>query len=78
MNRPRLGEKQAGAGHPTAETSYRMCLEVLRDNAPAIAFYERCGGSATRDFWERVPGGTELPVIEYAWTPEGVKTLANG
>ncbi|MEV4582966.1 GNAT family N-acetyltransferase [Nonomuraea jabiensis] len=53
-------------------------LEVLRDNAPAIAFYERCGGRATRDFWERVPGGIELPVIEYVWTPEGVKTLANG
>ncbi|MGW6495628.1 N-acetyltransferase family protein [Nonomuraea angiospora] len=53
-------------------------LEVLKDNAPAVAFYERCGGSAARDFWEHLPGGFELPVIEYAWTPESVKALANG
>jgi ribosomal protein S18 acetylase RimI-like enzyme len=63
----------AAAHHP----GRAVYLEVLRDNAPAIAFYERCGGCATRDFWERVPGGIELPVIEYAWTPESVKALAN-
>lgn len=62
----------AAAHHP----GKAVYLEVLRDNAPAIAFYERCGGSATRDFWESVPGGVELPVIEYAWTPESVKALA--
>ncbi|MET7338726.1 GNAT family N-acetyltransferase [Nonomuraea sp. NPDC005650] len=63
----------AAARHP----GKAVYLEVLRDNAPAIAFYERCGGSATRDFWERVPGGVELPVIEYAWAPEGVGALAD-
>ncbi|NUW42691.1 GNAT family N-acetyltransferase [Nonomuraea rhodomycinica] len=47
-------------------------LEVLRDNAPAIAFYERCGGTPAREFVERLPAGFELPVIEYVWTPLAV------
>jgi ribosomal protein S18 acetylase RimI-like enzyme len=61
------------AAHHPGKAVY---LEVLRDNTPAIAFYERCGGSATRDFWERLPTGFELPVIEYTWDSETVNALA--
>jgi len=47
-------------------------LEVLRDNTPARAFYERLGGSLTREFVERFHAGFELDVLEYTWPPEAV------
>lgn len=54
------------AHHPGAP----LYLEVLRDNAPAIAFYERLGGQITREFDETFPAGFVMPVIEYTWTPD--------
>ncbi|MCG5212221.1 GNAT family N-acetyltransferase [Streptosporangium sp. KLBMP 9127] len=48
-------------------------LEVLKDNAPAIAFYERCGGTVTREFREMLSGDFELPMIEYSWASEARK-----
>ncbi len=63
----------AAAQHPGKP----VYLEVLKDNSSAIAFYERCGGSVTREFVERLPPGFELPVIEYTWTSQGVDALKN-
>ncbi|MFI6603428.1 GNAT family N-acetyltransferase [Nonomuraea sp. NPDC050536] len=53
-------------------------LEVLRDNAPAVAFYERNGGRLTREFMERFPAGFELPVVEYAWAPDAIRVEPGG
>lgn len=52
-------------------------LEVLRDNVAAIAFYRRLGGRPTKEFTERFPAGFELPVVEYTWGPDVVRTLAD-
>lgn len=61
------------AAHHSGKAIY---LEVLRDNAPAIGFYERSGGQATREFVEGFPAGFELPVVEYTWSPDAVQALA--
>ncbi|MEU7835879.1 MULTISPECIES: GNAT family N-acetyltransferase [unclassified Nonomuraea] len=52
-------------------------LEVLRDNVAAITFYRRLGGHPTNEFMERFPTGFELPVVEYTWGPDIVRTLAD-
>ncbi|WP_067136811.1 GNAT family N-acetyltransferase [Microtetraspora malaysiensis] len=62
----------ASEQHP-GKTVY---LEVLRDNVAAITFYRRLGGHPTREFMERFPAGFELPVVEYTWGPDAVRTLA--
>ncbi|MEU8104668.1 GNAT family N-acetyltransferase [Nonomuraea muscovyensis] len=46
-----------------------LFLEVLRDNAPARAFYERMGGVPGKEFVEKAAGGVELDVVEYTWDP---------
>ncbi|WP_219466078.1 GNAT family N-acetyltransferase, partial [Nonomuraea rhizosphaerae] len=63
----------AATEHPGA-TVY---LEVIRGNAPAIAFYQRCGGVPARTFVERLPAGFDLPMIEYVWTPDAVNAFTN-
>jgi ribosomal protein S18 acetylase RimI-like enzyme len=63
----------AAARHP----GKAVYLEVLRDNAPAIGFYERSGGRVTREFVESFPAGFELPMIAYAWNADDVNALAN-
>ncbi|MEV0196573.1 GNAT family N-acetyltransferase [Nonomuraea sp. NPDC050691] len=52
-------------------------LEVLRDNVAAISFYRRLGGHPTKEFMERFPAGFELPVVEYTWSPDIVRELAD-
>ncbi|MET7463213.1 GNAT family N-acetyltransferase [Nonomuraea sp. NPDC005501] len=52
-------------------------LEVLRDNVAAITFYRRLDGRPTREFMERFPAGFELPVVEYTWGPDIVRSLAD-
>ncbi|GAB2906801.1 GNAT family N-acetyltransferase [Streptomyces mayteni] len=54
----------AAAEHPGRP----LYLEVLRANAPAIAFYERQGGRRTDARTARFDQGFELPVFEYTWT----------
>ncbi|GII31328.1 GNAT family N-acetyltransferase [Planotetraspora mira] len=63
----------AAAHHP----GKAVYLEVLRDNAPAVGFYERNGGEATREFVERFPAGFELPVVEFTWNPAAVNASAH-
>ena len=48
-------------------------LEVLRDNTPARAFYERMGGSTSRAYVERFHAGFELDMLEYTWSPAAVQ-----
>ncbi|MGN9837672.1 hypothetical protein ACTMTI_06085 [Nonomuraea sp. H19] len=55
----------AAADHPGRD----LYLEVLRDNAPARAFYERMGGEPGKEFVEQAAGGVELDVVEYTWSP---------
>ncbi|MEV5557992.1 GNAT family N-acetyltransferase [Nonomuraea wenchangensis] len=52
-------------------------LEVLRDNVAAITFYRRLGGQPAKEFVERFPAGFELPVVEYTWGPDVVRTLGD-
>ncbi|MEV0292766.1 GNAT family N-acetyltransferase [Nocardia sp. NPDC050710] len=55
-----------------AATEYPGCavyLEVLQENKPAIAFYERHGGRRTDARLGRFEQGFELPEFEYTWTP---------
>lgn len=68
--------KRSGIGHRLMDRAFAWAaahhpgkpvyLEVLRDNAPARAFYERLGGRVTKEFVERLPAG-DLPVVEYTW-----------
>jgi ribosomal protein S18 acetylase RimI-like enzyme len=44
-----------------------LYLEVLKENRPAIAFYERHGATRARQFVERFPG-FEVDVLEYYWS----------
>ncbi|SEM59570.1 GNAT family N-acetyltransferase [Nonomuraea pusilla] len=79
--------KQSGIGRELVHRAFgwaseqhpdrTVYLEVLRDNAAAIAFYRRLGGRPTREFVERFPAGFELPVVEYAWSPDDVRILAD-
>ncbi|WP_217370487.1 GNAT family N-acetyltransferase [Nonomuraea antri] len=62
----------AAADHPGTP----VYLEVLRDNAAAVAFYERNGGRVTKEFVERFAAGFELPVLEYTWDPDAVAAVA--
>ncbi|GAA0952972.1 GNAT family N-acetyltransferase [Nonomuraea longicatena] len=50
-----------------------VCLEVLRDNSAAAAFYRRLGGQITKEFVERFPAGFDLPVVEYTWDADTVR-----
>ncbi|WP_218004644.1 GNAT family N-acetyltransferase [Microtetraspora niveoalba] len=80
------GHKRSGIGRQLVHRAFSWAathhpgrvvyLEVLRDNVPAIAFYERLGGRPTKEFVERFTMGFELPVIEYTWTQDLVGTLA--
>lgn len=63
----------AAAHHP----GKAVYLEVLRDNASAIGFYERSGGRASREFVELFPAGFELPVVEYTWNADAINALAH-
>ncbi|GAA2394173.1 GNAT family N-acetyltransferase [Nonomuraea africana] len=45
-----------------------LYLEVLKENRPAVAFYERHGGTRAREFVERFPEGFEVDVLEYYWS----------
>ncbi|MDT0323568.1 GNAT family N-acetyltransferase [Streptomyces millisiae] len=57
----------AAATHPGRP----LYLEVLRDNTPAVAFYERQGGRRTAERVCRFEQGFELPGFEYTWHPTG-------
>lgn len=63
----------AGADHPGRE----FYLEVLRDNAPARAFYKRMGGVPGREFTETAGEDVELAVIEYSWSAAAVATASS-
>ncbi|MGI5493554.1 N-acetyltransferase family protein [Microtetraspora malaysiensis] len=79
--------KQAGIGRQLVHHTFGWAseqhpgkpvyLEVLRDNIAAITFYRRLGGHPTKEFMERFPAGFELPVVEYTWGPDVVRTLAD-
>ncbi|WP_049566855.1 GNAT family N-acetyltransferase [Nonomuraea sp. SBT364] len=72
LKRSGLGSRLMGLGlgwaaeHHPGKTVY---LEVLRDNAPARAFYERMGGRPGKEFVERFHAGFDLDVMEYTWSP---------
>lgn len=55
--------------HPGAD----LYLEVLRDNARAVAFYEREGGRRTAEQEGVFPGGYLLPEYEYTWPAASVR-----
>ena len=44
-----------------------LVISVLRDNAPARAFYEHLGGEAEPPRQERGPGGALLYEVAYRW-----------
>jgi ribosomal protein S18 acetylase RimI-like enzyme len=50
-----------------AEGATSLMISVLRDNAPARAFYERLGGVAGEPRPERGPGGAQVYEIAYRW-----------
>ncbi|UFS97918.1 GNAT family N-acetyltransferase [Nocardia huaxiensis] len=52
-----------------------LYLEVLKANAPAIAFYERQGGVLTADRVVRWPQGFSLPELEYTWAPAAIRAV---
>jgi GNAT superfamily N-acetyltransferase len=52
-------------------------LTVLRDNARAIAFYERQGGRRTAEGTARFAEGIELPEYVYTW-PATTPPVARG
>ncbi|MGK5532816.1 N-acetyltransferase family protein [Streptomyces sp. URMC 129] len=56
----------------TAHPGRDVFLEVLRDNAPAIGFYERMGGRRTGEGVTRFPAGFALPHLFYTWSPASV------
>ncbi|MQA06564.1 MAG: GNAT family N-acetyltransferase [Streptosporangiales bacterium] len=61
------------ANHPDKP----VYLQVLDDNAPAVAFYERCGGEVTDRLVEQFSAGFELPALEYTWRPAAVRAAAS-
>ncbi|MFJ2032066.1 GNAT family N-acetyltransferase [Streptosporangium sp. NPDC087985] len=81
------GRKRSGIGRQlmhhaftwatTRHPGKAVYLEVLHDNASAIAFYRRLNGHPTKEFIERFPAGFELPVVECAWNPDAVRSLAD-
>lgn len=68
----RRGFAWAAGEHPGAD----VFLEVLRGNAPAIAFYERAGGLVTAERSLTIAPGIEVDEIEYTWTAGAVGRLA--
>lgn len=66
-----IGSRLIDAGLAWAAASfpgYPVYLEVLRDNTPAIAFYERRGWRRTATGTARFDAGFTLPEYEYTWS----------
>jgi GNAT superfamily N-acetyltransferase len=57
----------------TIHPGQSVFLEVLRDNARAIAFYAKAGGQPSEVRTARFPAGFELPYLEYTWSAEAIK-----
>jgi len=68
----RLLVRHAFGWAATTHPGQSVFLEVLRDNARAIAFYERAGGRRGEAGSARFPTGFELPYLEYTWSAEAV------
>jgi GNAT superfamily N-acetyltransferase len=51
-------------------------LDVLRDNTPARAFYERMGGSTSRAYVEHFHAGFDLDMLEYTWSSAAVQEFS--
>ena len=51
----------------SAQGATSLMISVLRDNAPARAFYEHLGGVADPSRPERGPGGALLHEVAYRW-----------
>ncbi|WP_280405938.1 GNAT family N-acetyltransferase [Nocardia brasiliensis] len=56
----------------TAHPGTTVYLEVLKDNTPAIAFYERNGATRTDERTAHFEQGFELPELEYTWLPSAL------
>ncbi|MET9760283.1 GNAT family N-acetyltransferase [Streptomyces sp. NPDC006372] len=63
----------AAAEHPGKD----VCLEVLRANTRAIAFYERHGAVRTGERVGLFEQGFELPELEYTWAAGSVSTASS-
>ncbi|WP_336208543.1 GNAT family N-acetyltransferase [Nonomuraea sp. LPB2021202275-12-8] len=79
MKRSGIGRRLMGQGLGWAAAHHPgrpVYLEVLRDNTPARAFYERMGASLSREFVESFHAGFDLDVVEYTWAPEVAREVS--
>ena len=68
---------RAGARELLARGWRGMLVWVLRENAPSRLFYERMGGTYTRDREDRV-GGADITESGYAWDDIGALATTPG